>query len=142
MLKRVRFVFNKIEKKEIIVFDDITGELSFFFSDKKKYFSLNPRLQTIDEIYINYSIVKFVLLNLFKRKIKLNYFIALINIIDPKIIITFIDNSEIFIGFLNFLTKKIFLAIQNANRADYFYLSQKKKKKIFFKNFFVWEILM
>lgn len=137
LLKRVRFVFNKLEKKEIIVFDDITGELSFFFSDKKKYFSLNPRLQTIDEIYINYSIVKFVLLNLFKRKIKLNYFIALINIIDPKIIITFIDNSEDFHWLSKFFDKKkFFLAIQNANRADYFYLSQNKKKKIFFQKLF------
>lgn len=135
--KRVNFVFSKIEKKKIIIFDDISGELSFFFSKEKNYFSLDTRLQRIDKIYINYSIVKFILFNLLKRKIKLNYLIALINIIDPKIIITFVDNSQDFHLLSKFFDKKrIFLAIQNANRADYFYLSQNQKKKIFFQKLF------
>lgn len=135
--KRVNFVFSKIEKKKIIIFDDISGELSFFFSKEKNYFSLDTRLQRIDKIYINYSIVKFILFNLLKRKIKLNYLIALINIIDPKIIITFVDNSQDFHLLSKFFDKKrFFLAIQNANRADYFYLSQNQKKKIFFQKLF------
>ncbi len=136
-LKRVNFVFGKVEKKKVIIFDDITGELSFFFSKERNYFSLNTRLQRIDKIYINYSIIKFILFNLLKRKIKLNYLIALINIIDPKIIITFIDNSQDFHLLSKFFDKKrFFLAIQNANRADYFYLSQNQKKKIFFQKLF------
>ena len=135
--KKINFVFSKIDKKEIIIFDDITGELSFIFSKKKNYFLMNPRLQKIDKIYINYSIIKFVLFNFFKRKIKLNYLIALINIIDPKIILTYIDNSQDFHTLSKFFNKKKnFLTIQNASRVDYFYLNQNEKKKIFYQKLF------
>ena len=135
--KKINFVFSKIDKKEIIIFDDITGEVSFIFSKEKNYFLMSPRLQNIDKIYINYSIIKFVLFNFFKRKIKLNYLIALINIIDPKIILTYIDNSQDFHTLSKFFNKKKkFLAIQNATRADYFYLNQNEKKKIFHQKLF------
>ena len=48
------------------------------------------------------------------------YFISLIKNIDPKIILTFVDNSYKFFKIAEILEKKIiFLAIQNAARYDF-----------------------
>ena len=135
--KKINFVFSKIDRQKIIIFDDITGELSFIFSKEKNCFFMSPRIQNIDKIFINYFIIKFILFNFFKRKIKINYLIALINIIDPKLVLTYVDNSQDFHTLSKFFNKKKkFLAIQNATRADYFYSNQNEKKKIFYQKLF------
>ena len=81
-----------------------------------------------------------MILNYFKRSIKLNYLIALIININPKIVLTFIDNSKEFHFLSKFFNKKIqFLAFQNATRGDYHYLTNKEKEKnIFSKTFLSW----
>lgn len=136
LFKRVKFMYGLIKKKKIIIFDDITGELSFFFK-KKDFFLINSRLININKLYFNINILKFIILNYFKRSIKLNYLIALISNIDPKIVVTFIDNSKEFHYLSKYFNKKIrFLAIQNATRGDYHYLTKKEKEKIFFQKLF------
>ena len=59
--------------------------------------------------------------NIFSRSMQLNYFIALINQIDPKFVITTIDNSITFSKLTKYFENKIkFIAIQNATRGDFY----------------------
>jgi len=136
ILKKIRFILSPLTKKELMIIDDITGELSFLLS-KKNFYSLHSRFTNLNRIYINYDILKFILLNFFKRKLKLNYLIAIIENINPKVVLTFIDNSNEFHFLSKFFDKRIdFFAIQNASRGDYNFASQSQIKKIFFQKLF------
>ena len=134
--KRIKFLFKIPQKNKIIIFDDIGNEISFILK-KENYFLINPRINDMKEIFLNYSILIFVLFNIHKRSLKINYFIALIKIIDPKVVITFIDNSQDFHKLSKYFDKKKdFLAVQNANRGDYSFLKEKQKKKVFNQKLF------
>ena len=124
------------KKNKIIIFDDLGNEISFILK-KENYFLLNPRINSMKEVFLNYKILIFILFNIFKRNLKINYLIALINEIDPKLVITFIDNSQDFHKLSkHFDKKKDFLAVQNANRGDYSFLKEKQKKNVHIQKLF------
>ena len=73
----------------------------------------------VDKIYISFSILKLILLEFFNRNFKLSYYLALIKIVKPKMIITWIDNDHRFFNLAKILDAKIeFFAIQNAFRLE------------------------
>jgi surface carbohydrate biosynthesis protein len=76
-----------------------------------------------------------MLRNFFKRSLKQNYLCSLIEIIRPKNIVTFIDNStDFFIIAKIFKDRNIkFIAIQNAHRYDI----HSQNKNIYIPNYFV-----
>ena len=76
-----------------------------------------------------------VLRNLFKRSLKQNYLSSLIEIIQPKTIVTFIDNSNDFFTISKvFKGRNIkFIAIQNAHRYDV----HSQNKNLYIPNYFV-----
>ena len=132
LLKRVSLHFKKPKKNKIIIFDctnyiDIKKVIK-----EKNFFLLSNRVERIKDIYVCKKILTFMIKNFFKRSIKLNYLIALIKIISPKIVITKIDNSKDFYEVSRELHKKIkFIAIQNAHRGDTLFAPIKETKRIF-----------
>jgi surface carbohydrate biosynthesis protein len=110
-----------IKKKDIVIYDCINSyELSKLF-ENENFFILSSRREQIKNLYLSKKIILFILKNFFKRKIKLNYMIALIEEINPKLVITGIDNSVEFSKLARFYyKKKIFVAVQAANRGDIF----------------------
>ena len=101
--------------------------------EKGDYFVLKTRLNHINKIYISHTIVCNFLINLIIIKnFKISYLVSLILEINPKIVVTNIDNSIDFSLVARRLFKKIkFLAIQNAARYQFdepFYDANIKKK--------------
>ena len=94
-LFKKKFNFKEPSQKEIIVFDDENFRILNNIFSKQNYFILATRIERIKEIYISKKIFLYILRNLFKRSLKQNYLSSLIEIIQPKTIVTFIDNSLI-----------------------------------------------
>ena len=72
---------------------------------KKDFFLLKTRLEDIDEIYLNIEIIFFCLRNILKRSLRLNYLIIITKLVNPKNILTMIDNSTDFFIISNYFKK-------------------------------------
>jgi len=112
--------------KRKVVFFDYVGFKKFenlynSILEQNTYFILKTRIEHIDKIFLNLNIIFNLIIYYFKNKnIKTAYLISLILEIDPKIVITNIDNSIDFSLVAKKLHKKIkFLAIQNAARYQF-----------------------
>ena len=118
MIFRSDIKFKLPPQKEFLIFDKEHSEYLEYLFTKKDFFLLKSRLEDIDEIYLNLKIIIFCLKNIFKRSLRLNYLIIMTKLINPKIIMTMIDNSTDFYIITNYFKKHkiISLAIQNANR--------------------------
>ena len=98
------------------------------------------------KIYFSYKILKKILKNYFKGNLFTVYLISLIELIDPKVVITTVDISFKFSDITKILGEKIkFIAIQNALEQDFLdwhYLYETKKmkqnlvKKLYIPNLF------
>ena len=124
LIHNSKFSFS-IPKKKVIFFD-YEGFLRFkssydYILEKGDYFVLKTRLNHINKIYISHTIVCNFLINLIIIKnFKISYLVSLILEINPKIVVTNIDNSIDFSLVARRLFKKIkFLAIQNAARYQF-----------------------
>lgn len=136
-LTKKKFIFKNLEKNDLVVFDCISDRYIKELFNKINYFSLSTRVDRIEKIYINLSIIKFIIKNFFRRKLKQNYLISIINQLDPKLIITLIDNSEEFsIISKHFKGKIPFFAIQQSNRGDIKLMSDEKAKVYDFDTLF------
>ena len=140
---KIKIIFNKPYQKNLIVFDDTSfNDLKYLFKDKD-YFLLSVRSNMIKKIYINKKIILLVLknykkLNLYSNRIWTAYLVSLIQLIEPKLVITHIDNSLKFSDVSKFLQNKYnFLTIQNAARYDLIIDNQEKNlvKNLFIQNF-------
>ena len=98
-----------------------------------KYFVMKNRVDNINKIYLSLGILKRFIKN-YNGNIMTAYLLSLIEIIRPKAIITFIDNSIKFSDLAKLLHKEIkFIAIHNAYRFEIMendYLFKKKLIKI------------
>ena len=79
-----------------------------------------------------------MLCNFFKRSIKQNYLMIIIRIINPKFVLTLIDNSFDFHMTAKLLknTRIKFIAIQNASRGDVIYQPLEITRKFFIPEFY------
>ena len=133
-LIRVRFKTLKIKGK-IVIFDCVNSSDLAEVLKNNELFIMSSRIQRIQTIYISKHIVFFILKNFLKRKIKLNYFIALIKEIKPNVVITTIDNSvEFSLLSKYFLGKVKFLAIQFATRNDIYNNNQNNNQHLYYSN--------
>ncbi len=130
-------IFFQLKKKNIVIYDCINSyELSKVLK-RKDYFILSSRKTTIKNIYLTKNILIFLIKQFFKRRIKLNYMIAVIKEINPKIVITNIDNSVEFSLLAKYFHPKIkFIAVQGANRND-IYENTRNLNKLLFIPFFL-----
>ena len=133
-----KFNFHQIPQKKIILFDceNVKNIKKLFI--KKEYFILSNRYENLKTIYLNWSLFKLFLKSYnFKKSLKINYLNSLISEINPKLIITNIDNSRDFhIVSKEFHNKFCCVAIQMANRGDILYNPISYTKKFFIPNFF------
>lgn len=69
------------------------------------------------------------------RKVQINYLISIINQIEPKFVITTIDNSSAFSFLTKYFENKIkFIAIQNGTRGG-LYDSKEDSNRLYFTNY-------
>lgn len=150
MLRKVLFLLSLIlkskykfyiPKKDIIIFDDEGLDLQLFqkFLDLKNTEILTTRKEKVNSIFISPKMFSLTVLYLLKgNKLSVSYFIALIISINPKLVLTRIDNSILYSLVAKKLHKRyFFFAIQNAARYQFdepFY-----DKKIF-KDLFIPEL--
>lgn len=125
-----------LKRKKYVIFDNTSvDEFSNLFSDQD-VFILNNRLNNIKKIYLSKKILFFLTKNFFKYKLKLNYFIAVINEINPEIVISIIDNSPEFWKLANHFENQIkFIGVQNATRGDLIENEDAWDKETFFTNY-------
>ncbi len=115
-IKEVKITLFSPKQKDLLVFDSTSIEvLEKTFLSEFKYFVLEDRHYLITKIYMSPKMLFNIIKNI-KYGIKKAYKISIIKCVNPKIIITFIHNSENFSFFAKLLSNKIyFLAIQNGN---------------------------
>lgn len=131
---KIKIKFRLPTKIKIIIFDKISLDQLHSVIGKYKYFVLPGRFENIDEIYLNFEIIKKIL---FKRKKGLNlaYNLSIIETLSPRLIITMIDNSYLFHAINKEIKNKIpSLAIQLSNRPELIRNNLFFKKKIINKN--------
>ncbi len=137
ILLKKKFIFQNLKKRNLVVFDCVNDNYFEDLFDNVDYYSLSTRIERINKIYINLDVIKFILVNFLKRKLKQNYLISLINQLDPKLVITLIDNSEEFSILSKYFNEKIpFYAIQGSNRGDIKLKSDDEVKVYNFNTFF------
>jgi len=139
-LIKVNIEFKNPKKQKLLIYDDESiKDLEDTILKNYKYFVLQTRVVNIKKIYISLQIF-FKMLKYLKRKYKFidSYFLALIEIIEPKIVLTFIYNDFKFFKFakIKSLNKKIyFAAIQNGSTyqiKENVYFFKKKQLEINF----------
>ena len=137
LLFKKKFLFTKVEKKKIIIFDCQCNHLLDNLFIGYDYFLLSTRFNEIKLIYLNFELFKFIFCNFFKRSLKQNYLLSLIKQINAKVVVTMIDNSYDFSIAAKYFENKIpFLAIQGANRGDIKHENSEEVKKYFLDTFF------
>ena len=111
ILTHTKFYIKKPYRKKILIYDRTSAEeIKEFFENKEDIFVLDTRKETINLFVILKLIFKFKKIN-FR-----NYLKTYIELIDPKAIITFIDNNIFFYELKKYFQKKIFISIQNGFR--------------------------
>jgi surface carbohydrate biosynthesis protein len=138
---KAKLVFKNPQKHELVIFDDESaGEFKNFIYHYN-FFVLQSRIENINKIYFSFKILKYFFRH-YNGNIMTAYLISLLEIIQPKIVLTFIDNSFKFFDLARVLDKKInFVAVQNAARHDLIEHKHLYKKNIIksdlTKNFYI-----
>ena len=135
----VKYNFNTPRKGEIIVFDDTSMEQLKPVIKSFNYFILETRFERLKKIYLTKKIIFSMLKNI-KIGIFNSYLLSIIDQVNPKLILTFIDNSHRFSIFANIKKNKYkFVAVQNGARYEHkiVNLLKKRKIKVELKKFFI-----
>jgi len=126
-----KILFNKPQPHKVVIFDCESSRHIESVLHKFDYTILSTRAHKIKKIYITKKIIKFIVKNFFKRSLKQNYLIILVEETNPKVVITHIDNSTDFYILSKYFYKRIkFIAVQRSNRETK-WLKPPECKKIF-----------
>ena len=135
--KKVKVSFKRPNNNNLIVFDGMSYQDLTFVLEDFEYFVIENRKDRIKEINLSFHLLFYSILYFYKiiikNKLNLNslYCYSLIRIINPKVIITSIDNSIQFFQISKLLERYYFImAIQNANRLDFYREDYKLKKNL------------
>ena len=119
LLINSKISFSSPQKKSLVVIDDVRSKYIIPLVKNHNYVFLPVRLNRIHKIYLSFSILRKVLSKVFKYRLSTNYFISVIEAIQPKLVITYIDNSRLYHQLSKYFNNKIkFFAIQNASRVN------------------------
>ena len=116
----MKFKIETPPQREIVIFDGTSLDDLKYILHKKKFFVLENRKSRINTIYCSLNIIIAFFFNIFllffkNKNLHTIYLFTLLEKINPKIVITSIDNSLKFAELAKLLSKKIkFAAIQNA----------------------------
>ena len=99
LLLKSKAFFKVQNKKNLVIFDDTSLEtLKRYLLKDYDYFVIQNRVESINEFYLSPKILFITLKNYilyFSKKIKIQdiYFLSFIEVLNPKVVFTFIDNS-------------------------------------------------
>ena len=125
-----------VKKKKFAIFDCVNSEILAKILPNDQTCVISARVHLIKEILVNFKTLSFVLKNLFSRSIQLNYFISLIKQIEPKFVLTTIDDSINFSILTKYFEGKIkFIAIQNGTRGGIYENINNTNKILYFTNY-------
>ena len=137
-----KITFKSPKTNDLVILDDEGIEFLENILKGRDYFTLVTRSTNLKKVYLTPKIV-FYLIFYFKGDLFLAYLSALLKIIKPKIVLTFIDNSDKFHKLAKLFRHDYkFLAIQTAIRdLEIKYNEYFKKRKLNFydyrKNYYV-----
>tara|TARA_Y100000590_G_scaffold462226_1_gene625819 strand:- start:1848 stop:3125 length:1278 start_codon:yes stop_codon:yes gene_type:complete len=137
LIFNTKLTFKDPTRRDFIIFDSENTKDIVKILPNNNFKIIPTRVGSIKELYISKKILFFIILNFFKRTLKQNYIAGLIKEIDPKFVITHIDNSSDF--YLNakiFKNKIKFIAVQNANRGDIVYEPLEETQKVYIPHLF------
>ena len=142
ILSKCKFDLKEPGNFDLVVVDDESIEYLENILSHRRYFVLVSRAQNLKKIYLTPKIIFFSIFY-FRGNLFSAYLSSLVRVLNPKIVITYIDTSEKFHKLAKLFCENIkFLAIQTAIRDLEIETSEYlKKKKINFydykKNYFV-----
>ncbi len=126
---KIKIIFKDPKNYDLVIFDDESIDELEAILKNRKYFILENRIDKISKVYISLNIIKLCIKN-YKNKIWTAYLVSLLDIIQPKVVFTFIDNSLKFSEIAKLRHHKInFVALQNGARyehKEHVYLYKKK----------------
>lgn len=126
-----------VEKKKIVIFDCANSEILSEILPNDETYVISARVNLIKKLLINFTTLQFIIKNFFSRSIQLNYYISLILQLQPKLVITTIDNSVNFSILTKYFEDKIkFIAIQNGTRGEFYENNNNLNKNFYFTNYF------
>jgi len=129
LLLKAKFVFCSPKNYNLLIFDDASIEELKNVLINYDYFILETRVERIKKIYLSLKII-FLCFKNYRGNILSAYLLSLIDIIHPKVVFTFIDNSYKFSELAKLRHAKYkFVALQNGARYEhktFRYLFQKK----------------
>jgi len=117
----MKIIFSRPPRKKILIFDRNFPYL-FIKTLKNKCEIMDVRKESI-----NLFVLFYTLINNGLKNIKKNYIISYIKLVNPKIVLTFIDNNFFFYEIKKFYSKPKYISIQNGFRNHIFYKILKKK---------------
>ena len=130
---RCKFFFKDPEHNEFVIFDSDNTDPVEKILPNKNYTIISTRITQINKIYVSRKIIFYIMKNFFKVSLKQNYLAALIVVIAPKIVLTYISDSEDFHIVSKILHNKIkFIAFQTYMPNMFEIMFSKKGKKNFF----------
>lgn len=125
-----KIIFKEPKNKKIVLYDSASIEDFENVFKKEEYFLLVNRVNLIKEIYVFPKLFYLIFFN-YRGNIATSYFVSILEIINPKVVITFTDNCVKFSEITKILEKKMqFIAIQNAYRLDFIEYNYAFKNKI------------
>ena len=136
-LLRAKYIFREPERTNLLIFDGINLEYLKYILPGYRYQIFQTRINEIKKIYITPKIFFLTIRNL-KTNILNSYLLTLIDLIKPKVVFTYIDNSAKFSEFAALRKKKYkFVALQNGTRSEHkiheALVKKKKKSKDYLK---------
>ena len=133
LIFKTKIYFRDPSKKEFVIYDCEASEEIKKILPNNNFQIISTRINKINEIFLSKKILLFILKNFFQRSVKQNYLAVLITIINPKFVVTLIDNSNDFHISAKILenTEIKFIAIQGAHRININDFPDKITKKIF-----------
>ena len=121
ILKKSNFKFSNPKNTDILIFDDESSDLIENLLSSFKYYTLKTRPEKIDCLYITLKVI-FLSFFYYRGNILSSYLISIISIINPKVVITYIDNSlkfsELALRFKKIDKRIKFIAVQNGSRYE------------------------
>ena len=131
-----KITFKSPKTNDLVILDDEGIEFLENILKGRDYFTLVTRSTNLKKVYLTPKIV-FYLIFYFKGDLFLAYLSALLKIIKPKIVLTFIDNSDKFHKLAKLFRHDYkFLAIQTAIRdLEIKYNEYFKKRKFNFYDY-------
>jgi len=121
---KIQFEIKLPKKNKILIFDKEGSDIL------KKTLGL----KSFEILHVRNEKINLVVVFLLAIKLKLNYFnyyLKIIELTDPKLVLTFIDNNINFYKLKYFFKTKIFISVQNGQRmawGDIFGILKNKKK--------------